>query len=397
MKRIYLDNAATTMLCAEAFSAMKPYFFSKYGNASSLHSFGREAHEALEMARLSVAKSLNAGKDEVIFTSGGSESDNLAIISAALANKGRGKRIVTSAFEHHAVLSTCKYLETQGFSVTYVKPNKLGIVEPSSIEKAITTGTVLVSVMHANNEIGTIQPVAEIARLAHENGALFHTDAVQSVGKIPVDVKKLGIDLLSLSGHKFHGPKGVGALFVKNGTRIMPMMHGGNHERGLRAGTENVAGAAGMAAALEVEVKHMKKEMARQTALRDRLIRETLKIRGAWLNGHPRLRLPGNANFGFQYIEGEGMVLLLDSKGIAASTGSACSSHDLSPSHVLTSIGLKPEQAHGSLRLTMSRYTTKEEVDYVIRELPGVVQKLSRMSPLNAREMKHFKGVKESH
>jgi len=396
-RRIYLDNAATTMLCKEAFNAMKPYFFTKYGNASSLHSFGREAHEALEMARFSVAKALNAGKDEVIFTSGGSESDNLAIVGAALANKEKGRHIITSAFEHHAVLNTCKYLETQGFRVTYLKPDRQGIIQPGELKKALTNDTILVSIMHANNEIGTIQPISEMARLAHEKGALFHTDAVQSVGKIPVDVQNLGVDLLSLSAHKFHGPKGVGCLYIRKGTKLVPQIRGGNHEHGLRAGTEDVAGAVGLATALEIEIRHMKTEMARQTALRNRLIKEVLKIRGAWLNGHPTLRLPGNANFGFRYIEGEGMVLLLDSKGIAASTGSACSSHDLSPSHVLTSIGLKPEQAHGSLRLTMSRYTTKGEVDYVIRVLPEVIQRLSRMSPLNAKEMKQFKGVKESH
>jgi len=396
-RRIYLDNAATTMLCKEAFSAMKPYLFTKYGNASSLHAFGREAHEALEMARFSVAKALNAGKDEIIFTSGGSESDNLAIIGAALANKNKGNHIITGAFEHHAVLNTCKYLETQGFRVTYLKPDRQGIIQPSELKKALTNSTILVSIMHANNEIGTIQPISEMAKLAHEKGALFHTDAVQSVGKIPVDINNLGVDLLSLSAHKFHGPKGIGCLYIRKGTNLVPQIRGGSHENGLRAGTENVAGAVGLATALEVGIKHMKKEMARQTALRNRLVKEVLKIRGAWLNGHQTLRLPGNANFGFKYIEGEGMVLLLDSNGIAASTGSACSSHDLSPSHVLISIGLKPEQAHGSLRLTMSRYTTKEEVDYTIRVLPEIIQKLSRMSPLNAREMKRFKGVKESH
>ncbi len=396
-RRIYLDNAATTMLCPEAFNAMKPYFFTKYGNASSLHAFGREAHEALEMARFSVAKALNASKDEIVFTSGGSESDNLAIIGAALANKGKGRHIITTAFEHHAVLNTCRYLETQGFRVTYLKPDNQGIIQPRELKKALTNSTILVSIMHANNEIGTIQPISEMAKLAHEKHALFHTDAVQSVGKIPVDVSNLGVDLLSLSAHKFHGPKGVGALFVKKGTRLAPQIHGGSHELGLRAGTENVAGAVGLAAALEAEIRHMKKEMARQTALRNRLVKGVLRMRCAWLNGHPTLRLPGNANFGFKYIEGEGMVLLLDSKGIAASTGSACSSHDLSPSHVLTSIGLKPEQAHGSLRITMSRYTTKEEVDYAIRELPEIIRALSRMSPLNAREMRRFKGVKQSH
>ncbi len=382
-----MDHAATSPVAPEVLSAMKPYFLKSFGNASSLHKFGREAKKALDESRTTIAGALNADPEEVIFTSGGSESDNLALVGAARANKSKGNHIITSAIEHPAVLNTCKYLEKQGFKVTYAPVSRGGIVDVGAVERAITKDTSLISIMHANNEIGTIQPIREIGKIARGKGILFHTDAVQTFGKIPTDVRELGVDLLSMSAHKLYGPKGVGALFVKKGVRLEPLAYGGNHERNLRAGTENISGIVGFAKAAEIARAEMKKEGVRLARLRDKMIKEVLKIDDSWLNGHRTKRLPNNSNFGFRYIEGEAMVLYLDAKEIAASTGSACSSHSLQPSHVLLALGLSPEEAHGSLRLTLGRDNTARDADYLLEVLPPVVEKLRKMSPLG-------KGVK---
>ncbi|MFH1126091.1 MAG: cysteine desulfurase NifS [Candidatus Altiarchaeota archaeon] len=381
MKRIYLDHAATTPVNPDVLEAMKPYFSLNYGNASSLHSYGVEAKEAVENSRNMVGKALNCSPEEVVFTSGGTESNNLALQGAAMANKEKGRHIITSKIEHHAVLHPCEYLEKQGFEVTYLNVDKEGIVNPKELEKNIRRDTILISIMHANNEIGTIEPVKEIGAIARKNKILFHTDAVQSHGKIPIDVGDMKIDLLSISAHKLYGPKGVGALYVREGVRIQPLIYGGGHERNLRSGTENVTGIVGLAKATELALEEMLKEMERQAKLRDKLIKNILTLKDSWLNGHPTQRLPNNLNVSFRYIEGESILLMLDEKGIAASTGSACSSKSLTPSHVLTAIGLKPEEAHGSLRLTLGKENTEEEVDYVLEVLPEIVNKLRRMSP----------------
>ncbi|MEW6328733.1 MAG: cysteine desulfurase NifS [Candidatus Micrarchaeota archaeon] len=387
MKRVYMDHAATSPLAPEVLAAMRPYFLKFFGNASSPHRFGREAKKALDESRTTIARALDASPEEVIFTSGGSESDNLALVGAARAYRSKGNHIITSAIEHPAVLNTCKYLEKQGFRVSYAPVSRNGIVDAGVVERAITKDTILISIMHANNEIGTIQPIMEIGRIARERGILFHTDAVQTFGKIPFDVRELGVDLLSMSAHKLCGPKGVGALFVKKGARLEPLIYGGNHERNMRAGTENISGIVGFAKAAEIARAEMKREGERLTRLRDKMITELLKIDDSWLNGHPKKRLPNNANFGFRYIEGEAMVLYLDAKGIAASTGSACSSHSLQPSHVLLALGLSPEEAHGSLRLTLGRENAARDADYLLDVLPPIVEKLRKMSPLG-------KGVK---
>jgi len=382
MGRIYLDHAATTPVDPRVLEAMQPFFSKKFGNASSLHSEGTEAAEALEKSRETVAGALGAKPDEVVFTSGGSESDNLAIKGFAYANRKKGNRIVTSAIEHPAVLNTCRYLEKNGFRVTYVPVGRNGIVDLNALEKAVNEETILVSIMHANNEIGTIQPLGKISEIAKRRGVALHTDAVQTFGKIETDADKLGADLLSLSGHKIYGPKGVGALFVRKGTVLEPLTHGGEHEKGLRAGTENVAGIAGLAEATRICAKEMNGEAARETRLRDRLLKGVLETPGSWLNGHRTKRLPNNANFSFRHVEGESLVLYLDMKGIAASTGSACSSLKLEPSHVLRAIGLTPEEAHGSLRLTLGRATTAKDIETVLEIIPGEVEKLRKISPL---------------
>lgn len=381
MKRIYLDHAATTALDAGVLKAMEPYFSLKYGNASSLHSLGMEAKEALEDSRSTVAKALNAGPEEVLFTSGGTESDNLAIQGIAYANKDNGRHVITSRIEHDAVLNTCRHLEKQGFEVTYLNVDKTGLVDVKNLEENIRKDTILVSIMHANNEIGTIQPIKEIGSITRKRNVLLHTDAVQTFGKIPTDVKEMNIDLLSLSGHKLYGPKGVGALYIRRGVRIQPLIYGGGHERNLRSGTENVPGIVGLGKATELALKDMKKEAERQTKLRDRMVKSILTLEDSWLNGHPTKRLPNNINVSFKYIEGESIILMLDEKGISASTGSACSSKSLQPSHVLTALGLKPEEAHGSLRLTLGKDNTEQEIDYALKELPEVVQRLRKMSP----------------
>jgi len=380
MKRIYLDHAATTPVAKEVLEAMKPYFSEKYGNASSLHTFGNEARDALEKARKTIASFINARPNEVIFTSCGTESNNLAIKGLAFANKEKN-HIITTKIEHHAVLEPCHWLEKQGFKITYVSVDKEGKVNPEDIEKAITEKTLLVSVMHANNEIGTIEPIEEIGKICKKHKVYFHTDAVQTFGKIPIDVRKMNIDLLSASAHKIYGPKGVGCLFVKQDVKIEPILHGGGHESGLRSGTENVAGIVGFAKAVELARKNMKKENEREAKLRDKLIEEILKIPGAHLTGSRKERLPFNASFYFEGIEGEALLIRLNEKGIAVSTGSACSSKSLEPSHVLTAIGLKPEQAHGSLRITLGRGTTEQDIDYTIKQIKEIVRSLRRISP----------------
>ena len=389
---IYLDNAATTPVRKEVLEEMTPYFSKKYGNASSLHSLGREANKALQEARTRVADVINAMSEEIYFTSGGSEADNLAIKGIAFANKDKGNHIIVSSIEHDAVLNTCKFLAGNGFEVTYLPVDKYGFVNCEGIERAVTKKTILISVMHANNEIGTIEPIANIGSLAQEKGVYFHTDAVQSFGKIPIDVEKMGIDLLSASSHKVYGPKGVGALYVKKGIEIQPLIHGGGHENGLRSGTENVAGIAGFGKAAELAENERAIEAGREIKLRDKLIKGALKIKNSYLNGHPTIRLPNNANFSFKFIEGEGLILDLDSYGIAASTGSACSSKTLEPSHVLLAIGLKHEEAHGSLRLTLGRETTDKDINYVLKTLPKSVERLRKISPYKNKFV--FKGLK---
>jgi cysteine desulfurase len=379
MKRIYMDHAGTTPPHPDVIKAMEPFFGEMFGNPSSIHSFGREAEKTLDDCRKTVAEFLGVGNEEIIFTSGGTESDNLALKGIAFANKDKGKHIITSKIEHHAVLRTCEWLEKQGFSVTYLPVDKYGIVSLEELENSIRDDTILVSIMHANNEIGTIEPVEEIGKICKRHGVCFHSDAVQTFGKIPIKIGN--VDLLSMSSHKIHGPRGVGALFIRKGTKIDPILNGGNQERGMRSGTENIAGIAGFAKAVEVAKKNMKKESERLTKLRDRLIKGVLAIPDCWLNGHPTQRLPGNAHFSFRYIEGESLVLHLDMKGIAASTGSACSSKELKPSHTLLAIGLKPEEAHGSLRLTLGRDNTDEDADYLLSTLPGIVENLRKISP----------------
>jgi len=378
MKRIYMDHAATTPVDLRVAAAMKPFLSGRFGNASSLHSFGQDAKEALEESRTLIAKAIGAGPDEIIFTSGGTESDNMALKGVLK----RGDHMITSAIEHHAVLYTAQYLEMQGVQVTYLKVDRFGMVNPADIEKAIRPNTRLVSVMHVNNEIGTIEPIAEIGKMCRSRGILFHTDAVQSFGKLPIDVKKMNIDMLSASAHKLYGPKGVGMLYLRNGVKLVPLMHGGGHEKGRRSGTENVAGAIGFAKATETAMKGMKAESKKMAAFSEKLGRKVLQIPDSHLSGHPTRRLPGISNFRFAGIEGESLVIHLDMQGVAASTGSACSSRSLEPSHVLIAIGLKHADAHGSLRLSLGRGNTAADVDYVAKVLPGIVENLRRISPL---------------
>jgi cysteine desulfurase len=383
MKRIYMDHSATTPVAPEVLEAMLPYFSEKFGNASSLHSFGLEAKEALEESREKVAGLLGAKPEEIIFTAGGTESDNLALKGIARKNQKSGKHIITTRVEHPAILECCRKLEKEGFEVTYLPVTNEGLVEIATLESAIRSDTILISVMHANNEVGTIQPLEEIGRLAAEKDIYLHTDAVQSVGKIPTDVNKLGVDLLSLSAHKLYGPKGVGALYIRNGTRLESIIQGGGHERGLRSGTENIAGIVGLARAGELASQEMASEARRLTDLRDKLARKVLdSVKEAWINGTMKMRLPGNLNFGFKYVEGESLLLFLDSIGISVSTGSACSSHKLEPSHVLLSLGLKPEECHGSLRITLGRSNTLEEVDYVALGIARAVERFRGISAL---------------
>lgn len=382
-RRIYLDNAATTQIKAEVLTEMSPFLGGIFGNPSSIHSFGREARRAIENAREKVAIALNAEVSEIYFTSGGTESNNWAIQGITSAYPLKGKHIITSAIEHHAVLHTCENLEKKGYSVTYIPVDENGLVNPRLVEDAITKDTVLISVMSANNEIGTIQPIEEIGKIAGTHGIYFHTDAVQTVGSMAIDVKKLKLTALSLSAHKFGGPKGVGALYLKKGTKIHNLMHGGAQEKNKRAGTENVAGIVGLGKAIEIANLSIDDYASRMTILRDKLIKGIFeKIDFVRLNGHSELRLPNNANLSFEFIEGESLLLSLDLKGVAASSGSACTSGSLDPSHVLLAIGLSHEIAHGSLRLTLGETNTEEDIEYVLKVLPDIVNRLREMSPL---------------
>jgi len=383
MKRIYLDYAATTPTHPEVVKSMLPYFTDAFGNPSSIYSYGQEAKGAIEEARVKVADLINARDEEIIFTGGGTEADNFALKGVAFASENRGNHIITSSIEHHAVIETCKFLERRGFSVSYLPVDEYGLVNPADVKKAITDKTILISVMHANNEMGTIEPIAEIGKIAREAGIYFHIDAVQTVGRIPVDVNELGVDLLSMSAHKLYGPKGVGALYIRKGTKLIPFMHGGEQERRRRASTENVAGIVGFGRAVELAQQEMSDEAERLTYLRAQLIKGLLeRIDHTRLNGHPVNRLPNNVNISVDYVEGESMLLNLDLEGICASTGSACSSSSLESSHVLLAMGLSPEQAHGSLRLTLGKWTTREEIEQVLDVLPRIVAKLRAMSPL---------------
>lgn len=381
---VYLDNAATTKVKDSVLSAMMPYFSDVFGNASSTYTtVGQAARKALTDARAAVAKAINADEKEIFFTSGGSESDNWAIKGVALKNKNKGNHIITTTVEHHAVLHTCEFMEKQGFRVTYLPVDEYGMVSVKDIENAITDETVLVSVMFANNEIGTINPIAEIGKLCREKGVYFHTDAVQATGAVPIDVKEMNIDLLSMSSHKFHGPKGVGALYIRKGVKIENLIHGGAQESGRRATTENVAGVVGMAQALSEACENMEQKTKKITALRDRLIDGILEtVPYTRLNGHREARLPNNTSFCFRYIEGESLLLSLDMQGYVVSSGSACTSGSLDPSHVLLAIGLPHEIAHGSMRASLSEFTTEEEIDSFIKAVGPIVQRLRDMSPL---------------
>src|SRR5512137_430151 len=384
-RRIYFDHSATTRVLPEVADAMMPFFLEKYGNSSSIHSFGREAKVALEDARMKVADLLGADPTEIVFTSGGTESDNLAVKGVAMY-KGKMKgHIITTKVEHHAILEPCEWLKRFGFEVTHIPVDSEGLLDTGEIERAIKNDTVLISVMMANNEIGTIQPIKEIGKIARSKGIPFHTDAVQAIGKMPVDVKADNIDLLSLSAHKFHGPKGVGALYVKKGVKIEPVLHGGGQERGLRSSTVNVSGVVGLGKAAEIAKRDLEPTTQRMKEIRDRMIKAIPEIvPNSYVNGHKTKRLVNNANFRFDFIEGEGLILQLDFKEISASTGSACSTGSLEPSHVLLALGLKHEQAHGSLRITLGRENTQEEADYLLEVLPGIVAKLREISPFSA-------------
>ena len=382
---IYMDNAATTATRPEVLEAMLPYFTEHYGNPSSIHSVGRDARRAVEKARAQVAAALGAQPREIYFTAGGSESDNWAIRCASRALAAKGKHIITSQIEHHAVLHTCQYMEKQGYEVTYLPVDENGLVSVEDVKNAIRPDTVLISIMAANNEIGTIEPIREIGKVAHEAGVLFHTDAVQAVGAVPIDVNDWNVDMLSLSGHKFHAPKGIGALYIRKGVKISNLIFGGAQERGLRAGTENMPGIVGLGAALELANEEMYEASAQVSAMRDRLIDGILQnIPDVRLNGHRTQRLPGNVNVSVRYVEGEALLMRLDLAGVEASSGSACTSGSLDPSHVLLAIGLPHEIAHGSLRLSLGNDTTEADVDYVIEKLPGIVKDLREMSALSA-------------
>ena len=389
IRRVYMDYTAGMPVDQRVIEAMLPYFSQNYGNPSSIHSWGNEARKALEEARARVAALVGAKKsEEVLFTSGGTESNNLAIKGVAYRNKDKGNHIVTTTIEHMSVMNACKHLTKQGFNVTYVPVDKHGVVEVPSLEKAITDKTILVSVMYANGEIGTIQPIKEIGEIVHKRKAFLHVDAVAAVGHMPITVEEENIDLLSISSNDMYGPKGVGALYVKTGTRIEPIIHGGGQERGLRSGTENLPAVVGMGKAAEIAKAEMKVEGQRLVRLRDKFIKGVLQtIPSSYLNGHPTQRLPNNINVRFSYIEGESLILSLDMLGIACSSGSACTSKTLEPSHVLLAIGLKHEEAHGSLLFTLGKQNNEEDVDYVLSALPDVVKRLRAISPLTPKEL----------
>ncbi|MBN2202809.1 MAG: cysteine desulfurase NifS [Candidatus Aenigmarchaeota archaeon] len=381
MKKIYLDYAATTPVDQRVLEEMKPYFNKDFGNTMSVHSSGRAAKSAIDDARERVAKLMGAKPLRIIFTGSATESNNTVLKGIAFANKDKGNHIITSKIEHDCVLNSARWLEKRGFKVTYLDVDKYGLVDPNDVEKAITDKTILVSIMHANNEIGTIEPIEEIGKICKRKKVYFHTDAAQSFGKIPIDVDKMNLDLVTVNAHKMYGPQGVGALYIREGVKIDPILHGGGHEFGLRSSTSNVPGIVGFGKAAELRMKEMKDEAKKLTKLRDRLIEGVLKIENSRLNGHPTKRLPNNTNFSFSFIEGEALVLHLDMKGVDASTGSACSSKSLEPSHVLTAIGLKHDQAHGSLRLSLGKDTKDKDIDYVLEILPGIVKNLRMISP----------------
>lgn len=380
---IYLDNAATTKTAPEVVDAMLPYFSEYYGNASTIYSLGAESKKAMDHARQTIADSLGAKPEEIYFTAGGSESDNWALKATAEAYASKGKHIITTKIEHHAILHTCEYLEKRGFEITYLNVDRDGLISLDELKAAIRPDTILISVMFANNEIGTIEPIAEIGEIAKEHGVLFHTDAVQAYAQVPINVDEMHIDMLSASGHKLNGPKGIGFLYIRKGVKIRSFVHGGAQERSRRAGTENIPGIVGLGAAVERAMRIMDTKTRKEIELRDYLIgRLENEIPHCWLNGHRTKRLPNNINFSFLFIEGESMLIMLDMKGICASSGSACTSGSLDPSHVLLAIGLKHEEAHGSLRLTLSEESTKEEMDIVEEEVKKIVQRLRDMSPL---------------
>ena len=389
-KYVYLDNAATTPMDPRVIEEVYKHLKETYGNSSSLHSIGQKSGQVLEKCRTTVASLINAKRDDIFFTSSGTEADNIAILGVASKNQDRGNHIISSTIEHHAVENTIKQLGNDNFEFSFLPVDKYGLINLEELEEAITEKTLLISIMFANNEIGTIQPIKEIGELANKHGVLFHTDAVQAFGKVPIDVNELNIDLLSASAHKLYGPKGVGMLYIRNkgekegwGKYIEPIMYGGGHERDMRPSTVNVPGIAGFSKAVEIAKEEMAHEIKKQTTLRDKIINWVIEnIEDSSLNGHPTRRLPNNINFGFKYIEGESIVLDLDMEGIATSTGSACSSKSLDPSHVLLAIGLKSEEAHGSLRISLGRFTTEAEVDFLLEKLPFVIKRLRKLSPL---------------
>ncbi len=382
MRSVYLDHAATTPVHPEVLGAMLPYFSGDFGNASSVHHFGRKVRIAVDQARATVAEAIGAKPQEIYFTSGGTEADNIAILGTVRQLADKGKHIITSGIEHHAVLETCQALEKQGYDVTYLPVDASGVVRVQDVEAAIRPDTILITIMHANNEIGTIQPIAEIGALAKANGIVMHTDAVQSLGSLPVNVDDLQVDLLSFSAHKIYGPKGIGALYVRRGTRLKPIWYGGGQERKLRTGTENVPGIIGLAKAVELAVQERDARNAHLKKLQSKLIAGLTSLPDITLNGHPEQRLPGNVNISVKYVEGESLILSLDMKGIAVSSGSACTSGSLEPSHVLLCMGLDHLQAHGSLRLTLGRDNTEEDIDYLLSVFPEIVERLRSISPL---------------
>ncbi len=383
MKKIYFDHSATTSVDPQVVEAMLPFFHEKFGNPSSIHSFGRETKVALEEAREAVAEFLKTRAADIYFTSGGTESDNLAIKGVAYEQKNKGKHIITSKVEHHAVLHSCEALEKEGFEITYLNPDKYGMVHPEAVEKAIKSNTILISIMHANNEVGTINPIEKIGEIAQSKGILFHTDAVQTFGKLPLNLSKLPIDLMSISGHKIYGPKGIGVLYIRKGVKLAQLMHGGGHERNRRAGTENIPGIIGLAKAVELRKQNFKKENDQVKKLRDRFAERINKeVPRAILNGHPEKRLAGHLNLSFQGIEGEALLLSLDLKGIAASSGSACTSGSIDPSHVLLAMGVKPELARSSIRFSLGKDNTDADVDYTLEILPEIVTRLRSMSAI---------------
>ena len=390
MRKVYLDYAATTPMHPQVIDAMQSFFAEHYGNPSSLHSIGQYAEEAVEKARVKVANAMNAEPAEIIFTSGGTESDNTAIKGVAYALQSKGNHIITSRIEHHAVLETCQFLEKQGYEITYLEVDKYGIVDPDDVKRAMTDKTILVTIMHANNEIGTIEPIEEIGVLCQSKDVYLHTDAVQSFGSLDTDVNKLGVDLLSISAHKFYGPKGVGVLYLRKGTRILPLLHGGGQENHKRASTHNVPGIVGLGRAVELAIAEREERVKRYVKLRDRTIKIFEDIDDTWLNGHPKNRLSNNCHVIVKYVEGESMLLKLDSVGIEVATGSACSSGSLEPSHVLLSIGISHEDSHGSLRLTVGRLTTDQDIDYTAEQLPRVIEGLRKMSPMGKKGQATF-------